>query len=198
MTTFFPGKPPLPSSGGTLTGPLLVPQGTVAAPGLAFAGDSDTGLYSPGANICALVAGGSEKLRVSSTGATVAGHLLPSSSITFTVGNSNLQFRQVWSNSLMQTGAVIASNGTFTDEDPDEIFMDATSGDLTAQVNMASTSLGKRFLFKKTDASANTVTVSLSSGTIDGGASVVLGTQYQWVEFRIVAAGTAYIIGEGQ
>lgn len=197
MTTFFPGRPPLSSSGGTLTGPLMVPQGTAGAPGLAFAGDGDTGLFSPGANIVALSAGASEKLRLSAAGASVSGHLLPSASTTFAIGNSNSLWRQMWPNAVMQVGGVIASNGTFTDQDTDEIFMDATAGDLTAQVGMGSTSIGKRFLFKKTDASANTVTVSLSTGTIDGAATVVLSAQYQWVELRIIAADTAYIIGEG-
>ncbi|ESZ60647.1 hypothetical protein NL532_24050 [Mesorhizobium sp. C120A] len=37
-------------SGGTMTGPLLVSAGTVTAPGLAFAGDSNTGFYSPAAD----------------------------------------------------------------------------------------------------------------------------------------------------
>lgn len=37
-------------SGGTMTGPLLVSAGTVTAPGLAFAGDGNTGFYSPAAD----------------------------------------------------------------------------------------------------------------------------------------------------
>jgi hypothetical protein len=40
----------LSRAGGTMTGPLLVAAGTAAAPGMAVAGDSNTGLYSKALN----------------------------------------------------------------------------------------------------------------------------------------------------
>ena len=45
-----------------------VPQGTAALPGLAFDGDPDTGIYSPGADQIALVTAGTGRLFVNSTG----------------------------------------------------------------------------------------------------------------------------------
>lgn len=49
-------------SGGTLTGPLLLPDGTAADPALAFASDTGVGIYRQGADTGALVSGGSELL----------------------------------------------------------------------------------------------------------------------------------------
>jgi hypothetical protein len=55
----------LPLSGGTLTGILLaLAGGAVGTPDIAWAGDTDTGLYRAGANLLGLVANGVELLRV--------------------------------------------------------------------------------------------------------------------------------------
>lgn len=50
----------------------LFAAGTAAAPGFAVAGDSDTGVYAPAANILAFTTGGAERLRLTSTGAEFA------------------------------------------------------------------------------------------------------------------------------
>jgi hypothetical protein len=63
----------LSRAGGTLTGALAAVLGTAAAPGVAFSGDADTGLFSPGANQVALSAGGTEVLRGSVDGLQVSG-----------------------------------------------------------------------------------------------------------------------------
>jgi len=63
----------LARSGGTLTGALAAILGTAGAPGIAFSGDSDTGVYSPGANQVALTAGGVEGLRATVDGVQVSG-----------------------------------------------------------------------------------------------------------------------------
>lgn len=51
----------------TMAGQILGFGGTVGAPGYAFSGDADTGVYRPGANEIAIVAGGSEILRIAGT-----------------------------------------------------------------------------------------------------------------------------------
>lgn len=63
----------LSRAGGTLTGVLAAVLGTAGAPGIAFSGDADTGLFSPGANIVALTAGGTEALRATASGVQVSG-----------------------------------------------------------------------------------------------------------------------------
>jgi hypothetical protein len=60
----------LPGRGG---GPLLATAGTAAAPGLAFAGDADTGLFRPGANAMGFAADGAERARVTAAGLQVTG-----------------------------------------------------------------------------------------------------------------------------
>jgi hypothetical protein len=49
-------------------GPAL-PDGSVAAPGIAFASDTDTGIYSVGANILGLATAGALALNIDATGA---------------------------------------------------------------------------------------------------------------------------------
>lgn len=61
------------------------------------------------------------------------------------------------------------------------MFFDATVGAI-AQTVIAPTGLvGKRCTFKKTDSSANTVTLTPASGKIDGATSYVLSAQYKYV-----------------
>jgi hypothetical protein len=55
-------------AGDTMTGPLLVPAGTVALPGLAVSGDANTGIYSPSADQVAISAGGTGRLFVGGNG----------------------------------------------------------------------------------------------------------------------------------
>lgn len=53
----------LPLSGGVLTGVLQAIAGAVGAPGIAISGDTDTGIFSPGANELSITVGGTELLR---------------------------------------------------------------------------------------------------------------------------------------
>jgi hypothetical protein len=63
------------------SGPAItaVPAGTAAAPSIAFEGDSNTGIYSPGADTLAFVEGGAEAVRTDSSGRLLVG---TSSSVT--------------------------------------------------------------------------------------------------------------------
>jgi|GEM_PF-551913 len=59
-------------------------DGTLAAPGMAYDADRDTGFFRPGANILALVAGAVEQLRL--TGGVASGAAVQSSATDATVG----------------------------------------------------------------------------------------------------------------
>jgi hypothetical protein len=50
-----------------------IPLGTAAAPSVAFEGDSNTGIYSPGADTIAFVEGGTEAARIDSSGRLLIG-----------------------------------------------------------------------------------------------------------------------------
>jgi hypothetical protein len=54
-------------------GSVVLSAGTVSSPSLTFTGDSNTGIYSPGADNLAITTSGTERLRVISTGEIVAG-----------------------------------------------------------------------------------------------------------------------------
>jgi len=56
--------------------------GTVGAPSLFFTGDSNTGLFSPGADTVALVTGGTNRVHVTSGGLVGIGTTLPSNQLT--------------------------------------------------------------------------------------------------------------------
>ena len=52
---------------------MNVKAGSAAVPGYGFLGDTDTGIWNPAANTLAISVGGTEKVRVDSTGLTVDG-----------------------------------------------------------------------------------------------------------------------------
>jgi len=60
----------LPLTGGNLTGVLGVADGTVAAPGITFASDTDTGIYRVGTNALGITTGGSVAVDFDSVGNT--------------------------------------------------------------------------------------------------------------------------------
>ena len=55
-------------SGDTMTGALGIIAGSAATPSVFFSGDTNTGIYSPGADTLAFVEGGTEAMRIDSSG----------------------------------------------------------------------------------------------------------------------------------
>jgi hypothetical protein len=67
---YFPNDPEtryLKLAGGTLTGTLAHPLGAAATPSITFTGDTNTGIYSPGADQVAISTGGTVRLTSSTT-----------------------------------------------------------------------------------------------------------------------------------
>jgi hypothetical protein len=97
----------LPSGGGTFvttssTQALTVPfaSGTVSAPSVTFLGDSNTGIYSPGADTIAFTEGGVESLRIDSSGRVGIGTTSPTSALHIDVASGEpLRFRSQTSGS---------------------------------------------------------------------------------------------------
>ena len=73
LTAQASGNAALPKAGGTMTGSILIASGTVAAPGLAVAGDASTGIYSPGQNQVAISTNGTQRATVDSSGRLLVG-----------------------------------------------------------------------------------------------------------------------------
>ena len=55
-------------TGGTLTGPLTLPAGTIASPSLQFSGSTDLGITSSATNFLSMITSGSARLIIDSTG----------------------------------------------------------------------------------------------------------------------------------
>lgn len=65
------GYTPVNRAGDTMTGALAAIKGTATAPGMSFAGDTNTGLYSPSADVLDLVTSGVSRWRVDAAGRLV-------------------------------------------------------------------------------------------------------------------------------
>lgn len=89
----------------------------------------------------------------------------------------------------------ISADTTVTSASNTNIFADATSGNITVTLPAASTT-DKKFLVKKIDSSANTVTVTRAgSDTIEGSNTVVLTAQYQWLVVQSDGTATWKVVG---
>lgn len=92
-----------------------------------------------------------------------------------------------------QIGAIAAKTTTYTMVSTDHtILANATSGAFAVTLPAVASTTGYEFQIKKTDSSANSVTVTPASGTIDGAASFVLTSQYQSVS--VTSDGTNWWI----
>ena len=78
----------LPLAGGTMTGVLAVTAGTAALPGIAVSGDTNTGIYSPGADQLAISTGGTVRATVDSSGNIVIGTSSTSGARLFVAGGA--------------------------------------------------------------------------------------------------------------
>jgi hypothetical protein len=104
-------------TGDVMTGAAGVIAGTVAAPGLYFSGDTNTGWYSPGADQMTGVAGGSAIIAVTAGGVSITGSLTVSGTI---VGSGS-------GSTVSVDGVQTLTNKTYTNP----IMSGATSGTWT-------------------------------------------------------------------
>jgi hypothetical protein len=95
------------------TAPVKLLAGTAAAPGATFTGDTDTGLFSPGANQVAVTTGGVQRLLIGSDGS-----ITPSGSLLFPLGSAtapSISFTDDLNTGLYSPGAdqvAVSTGGT--------------------------------------------------------------------------------------
>ena len=102
-TAYDLGDAALPKAGGTMTGAIFGDSSTSpSAPGYAFDGDPNTGLYTTGADELALATGGNARLTIDSAGAvvipgdlTVQGTTTTIDSTTLVVADKNIEMGAV-------------------------------------------------------------------------------------------------------
>ncbi len=88
----------------TMTGPLKAASGTVAAPGMTFGADTDSGLYRIGSNNIGAAVGGTKILDVSSTGLDVIGAVKQNGLTLLPIGLGPLP----WTDTTAPSGWVFA------------------------------------------------------------------------------------------
>jgi len=105
----------LPLAGGTMTGVLAVTAGTAALPGIAVSGDTNTGIYSPGADQVAISTGGTGRVFVDANGRVGASNSSPgsynASADDFVVGSSGDTGLTIVSGTSSQ-GSIFFADGT--------------------------------------------------------------------------------------
>jgi len=105
----------LTATGNTVVSPLLIPDGTAAAPGLAYAADVDVGLFRPAANNFGIATAGVESCRFDATQHMLAN---PVNSAVGTplysfIGDTNTGMYQIAADSLgFAAGGVLALDCT--------------------------------------------------------------------------------------
>ncbi|KPK66950.1 hypothetical protein AMJ82_11545 [candidate division TA06 bacterium SM23_40] len=72
------------------------------------------------------------------------------------------------------------------------ILGDATGGAITISLPDPSLNVGPNYIIKKIDASANAVTVSAGSATIDGSSTYALSSR--WDTLRVTTDGTSWYV----
>jgi hypothetical protein len=120
------------------TGVHSAAAGSAAAPSIAFTGDLDTGIYTPGANQVAVATSGTERLRVTDTGLVGMGTSSPAS--TLHVAGT---FRTTGANYLGigETTTLAYIGDPFT-TNTRSIFFNRPSGALTGIVNIQGLNAG--------------------------------------------------------
>jgi len=113
------GYTPVNKAGDTMTGVLAATKGTAGAPGIAFSGDTNTGIHSSGADILDLVTAGAAQWRVDASGRLLC------------TARKQPCFRATTSANRTTAGIF----ATYTAETDDATNFDATSGSFTAPVD---------------------------------------------------------------
>lgn len=143
-------------TGDTMTGALGVIAGSASTPGLFISGDANTGIYSPSADQLSITTGGTERLRIDSTGQIEAASLGTGASPTFTfTGDPNTGIYSPGADQLALTTS--GSERARID----------SSGRLLVNTSSAS---GTNTLFESSSTTANAANVALvkqNSGTAD-------------------------------
>jgi len=175
------------SGKGGMSAPLVVTAGTAALPAIVPTGDTDTGIYSPGANEIAISTGGTQRIKASSAGANVTGAMAATGAVSGTTGTF--------------TGAVSGTTGTFTgagsfggpvDMNSQKITELANGTAATDAVNVGQVAVVGAFSLGTDWSSGIPIAVKLAAaanGLVVGRLSVTAGAGSAWASIATFPAG---------
>jgi hypothetical protein len=183
-----------PASALDVNGVITISAGSAAAPAICFSGDTNTGLWSPAADTLAISTGGSERLRITSSGAVGVG-TTPSSDVKQlstrgTASAATAEFGQFAQLEASTTAGTAAKYGTHS-----LIVATAaqTAGNLFVGVSSAFSSLSSSALHQYRGYNAN-CTMSSGGGSLASyvgfiaqGANVTGGTVTAQYGFQVGA-----------
>jgi hypothetical protein len=137
------------TSGDTMTGALGIIAGTAAAPGVFFSGDTNTGIYSPGAYQLAVATNGTGRLFVDSAGDVGIGISVPTAQLHVANVGTNDSFIVEDSGSDATPFRIDSSGGVFTGSQlvvgAQEAYSDGNSTIGRAQINSAGLNNSRTF-----------------------------------------------------
>lgn len=163
------GNYALNRTGGTMTGALKVTSGSTALPGLSTAAAPSTGFVLGAGTISASLAG-TQRWLLNSSGLTIFG-----ANVIDATGRVLVPVIAV---------AITSAASPYTVTTATYVFVNATGGATTVTLP-ASPSLATAAVYvKKTDSSANAVTVGGNGNNIDGASTFVIAGQYDSFGFK--------------
>jgi len=145
---------------GTFSGTLSGPGGSNSAPSYSFTGDSNTGVYAPGADNVGIATGGTERVDITN-GATAVKNVLSTGSTAVTIADS---------------GDGSAATSTLTTP-ASSLYLYTCSDTDGCTLTLGETSVTTGMRLTIVNVSANAVTVADTSGVSETAGSMALG---QW------------------
>lgn len=153
----------LPKSGGTLTGVLQLPTGSVSTPALNV-GDTGTGLFKPSSNVLGITADGTQKINVKSTATEFFGNATSGAKVRFyegsNQGNQYVEFKA--KNAIPDTGSNLVFTLPFQDGSNGDALLTNGAGELS----FGAPTVGAADLTGNTLASGVTASSLTSVGTL--------------------------------
>jgi hypothetical protein len=167
-------------NGDTMTGALGVIAGSASTPGLFVSGDTNTGIYSPGADQLSIATGGTERFRVDSTGQIEAVSLGTAAAPTFSwTGDPNTGIYSPGADQL-----AISSNGT------QRLLIDS-SGNVTIDSTLKTTNLQHASAASPSIVLASDGTATAQLSSLNGGPLAGLRNRVINGRFDIWQRGTS-------
>ena len=166
-----------PSTGFLASTGAIVGAGTVSAPAITTTGDTNTGIFFPAADTIAFTEGGTESMRIDSSGNVGINNSSPQVPLTLNAAGQNTQLGGYSGSTFLWGVSRNASNGLNLDAFGDITFQtNSTTGAKTGSERMRIASNGFVNIGTTASASDGKLSVESSGGSSEVNISLVSGT----------------------